>query len=549
MAHKLIFRGPEHREERRLEGTSVRVGRDPGNDVAIEAADWSVSRFHARFEYDGKQWRVVDTMSTNRVRVNDELIVPGDAGAHPLTDGDRVLLGGFEIRFVREESDKLVFEEDKRTGTNATLSFTPMPRVQDLSSLIEAPLAGRMNRETEEAIERAKRALGVLAKVGRRIAAVTPADDIIDAIVELVFEATPAERTALFLCDEDGVGLVPKCLRTRVRAATPTTMSVSETLVRRAFTEKAVVEMDPNIALSDSMHRLKLQSAVAVPLLADSKAVGAIYADSSTIAGAFDPFAIALLSALASHAAIALEQAHLLRQARQEERKRARLEQYLAPGVVTRILASGESTPGGFSMKAEEVEVTVVFCDMAGFTSQTEDMAPHEVLLLLNRCFSHMAEVVQEHGGTVDKYIGDCLMAVFGAPFPQADHASRAAFAALAIRDVVQMINNEGAAFEVDFRIGMHSGRAVAGDVGHVARRNWTVLGSTVNLASRIESSVAKPGQIVMTGATRAALGEEFEVAPIEVQKPPKGISRGFQAFELIGLRGTIAPAKGGVEA
>ena len=539
MAHKLVFGGSDRRGERRLEGTSVRVGRDPANDLVVEAPDWSVSRFHARFDYDGRQWRVVDTMSRNRVRVNGDLITPGDAGAVPLDDGDVVLLGGFEIRFVREESDQLVLKDDPRQGTSATLSYTPLPRVQDLSSLIEAPLAGRMNRETEEAIERAKRALGVLAKVGRRIAAVTPADEIIDAIVELVFEATPAERTALFLWDDEGAGLVAKCLRLRARPTETASMTVSETLVRRAFAEKAVVELDASAGLSASAHKLKLQSAVAVPLLADAKAVGAIYADSSTVASAFDPFSIALLSALASHAAIALEQARLLRRARLEERKRARLEQYLAPGVVTRILTSGESTPGGFSMKAEEVEVTVVFCDMAGFTSQTEDMAPHKVLLLLNRCFSHMAEVVQEHGGTVDKYIGDCLMAVFGAPFPQPDHASRAAFAALAIRDVVKMINNEGAEFEVGFRIGMHSGRAVAGDVGHVACRNWTVLGPTVNLASRMESSVAKTGQIVMTGVTRAALGDAFDVLPVEVTKAPKGITRGFSAFQLVGLHGT----------
>ena len=231
---------------------------------------------------------------------------------------------------------------------------------------------------------------------------------------------------------------------------------------------------------------------------------------------------MALLSALASHTAIALEQTRLLRKARQEERWRAKLGQYLAPGVVDRILASGESSPG-FLLKADEVEVTVLFCDMSGFTARTEEMEPHDVFVLLNRYFSHMTEVVQEHGGTVDKYIGDCLMAVFGAPFAQPDHAPRAARAALGLRDVIARVNASGEGPEVGFRIGMHSGRAMAGDVGHVTRRNWTVLGATVNLASRMESSVAAPGQIVLTGATRAGLGDEFDLRPIEVLKPSQG--------------------------
>jgi adenylate cyclase len=311
---------------------------------------------------------------------------------------------------------------------------------------------------------------------------------------------------------------------------------VSETLVRRAFAEQVVVQMDPQGDLTTSMHDLRLRSAVAVPLVHEGRAAGVIYADTTLLAGAFDAFGIALLSALAGQTALALEQARLLRKVRDEERKRARLERYLARSVVDRILASGQTT-SGFSMRAEEVEVTVLFCDMAGFTARAEGMAPHEVLLLLNHCFGRMTEAVQAEGGTVDKYIGDCLMAVFGAPEPQPDHPRRAARAALGIRAAIQAVNAEGPGFEVDFRIGLHSGRAVAGDVGHVARRDWTVLGSTVNLASRMESSVATPGQIVLTGETRAGLDErEFELRSIEVP-PLKGISRGLSAFELVGAR------------
>ena len=529
-----MFRRQDRREERTLAGDRVTLGRDAGNDIVIDDAGRSISRFHARFEFDGRQWRVVDTRSTNRIRVNGELIEPETAGARALADGDTLVLGSFEMRFIREEGETLLLEKGKVDATSVTLRT--VLQGQDLPALLDVSAAGRLPKEAQEAIERGKRAIGVLSVVGRRIAAVTPVDDIIDAIVDLVFDATPADRAALFLWDEDAARLVPKRTRTRT-SEEPSPITVSQSLVQRAFEEKAAAQMDAEAKPSASMHRLGLLSAVAVPLLAESKAVGVIYADTMRITAAFDAFGVALLAALASHAAIALEQTRLLRKARQEERWRLKLVQYLAPGVVDRILASGESSPG-LRMTAEEVEVTVLFCDMAGFTSRTEQMDPHEVLLLLNRCFGAMTEVVQEAGGTVDKYIGDCLMAVFGAPFAQPDHARRAALAALGLRDAIEHVNAGVGQLEVGFRIGMHSGRAVAGDVGHVTRRNWTVLGSTVNLASRMESAVARPGQIVLTGETRAGLAEEFDLRRIETVQAPKGITRGFEAYELLGLRG-----------
>ena len=532
MAYKLVLHWTDRREERPLSGTTARLGRDPSNDIVIDAPDRSVSRFHARLDFDGRAWQIVDTKSTNGVRVNGELIERGQA--HVLTDGDRLLLGDVDVELVREES-ALLFTDEKDPGQKSQ-RFTAVTRMQDLAALIERPAAAAAaSAATDGPIERAKRALTVVTALGQRIAAVTPVDDIIDAIIDLVFEATPAERAALLLWDEDIARLVPKRTRTREGGAAAT-MSVSQSLVREAFENKAVIQMDPTLKPSESMYQLSLRSAIAVPLLGQKRTVGVIYADTSLLTGAFDPFGISLLSALASHTAIALEQTRLARKARQEERWREQLEKYLPRGVVDRMLASGDSSPG-FSMKAEEMEATVLFCDMAGFTSRTEDMEPHAVLVLLNRCFSRMTEVVQEQGGTLDKYIGDCLMVVFGAPIAQPDHARRAARAALGLRDAIHSINAEVGNLALSFRIGMHSGKVIAGDVGHVARRNWTVLGNTVNLASRMESSVAQPGQIVLTGDTRAGLGDEFELRPIEILKPPKGIKRGFEAFELLGPR------------
>jgi adenylate cyclase len=534
MACKLVWRRGSGRQEWPLEGTVLKLGRDPANDIVIDSGDLSVSRFHARLEGDGRHWRIVDTRSRNHVRVNGEFIPAGEAGARLLRDGDTVLLGAsVELRFLREEDAGVVLDERPQDPEASVLTRSAALGMDGVSTLIQAP--GRLPDEAERALEQARQALRVVTEVGRRIAAVTPADEIVEAIVDLVFEVTPAERAALLLWDHDLQRLVPKLSRTRA-SHQAALMTISSSLVQQACDEGAVVQMDPRAGLTDSMLLQGLRSAVAVPLRGESRAVGVIYADTSQLHKAFDPFAVALLSALASHTAAALEQQRALRLAREEERKRQRLEQYLARSVVNRILASGVSS-SGLTMRAEEAEVTVLFCDMAGFTARTEDMAPREVLALLNRCFSHMTEVIHEHEGTLDKYIGDCIMAVFGAPEPQPDHARRAALAALGLREAVRRINAAGAGVEVDFRIGLHSGRVIAGDVGHVARRDWTVLGSTVNIASRMESAVARPGQIVLTAETRAGLGPEFELAPVAVVKPPKGITRDFQAFELLGRR------------
>jgi adenylate cyclase len=532
MAARLVYTHAGRRSERPLQGTRVTVGRDKANDIVIEDEGRSLSRFHARFDFDGTHWRIVDTKSRNRVSVNGKLIDPEEKGAQVLADGDSIMLGGFNLRFIREEAERMVLETERRAPGQTSETYTTVSPV-DLSGLIGS--SANLPKAAQAAVERAKRVLSVVTTLSQRIAAVTPIDDIIDAIVDLVFETTPALRAGLLLWDEDVGRLVPKSARGR-DGSDAGTMRVSESLVQKAFSERVTVQMDPKVP-SGSMADLRLRSAIAVPLVDDAKSIGVIYADTSLLAEAFDVFGVSLLSALANHAAMALEQARLLRRVRQEERARTRLERYLARGVVDRILASGETNPG-FSMRAEEAEVTVLFCDMAGFTTRTESLAPQDVLFLLNRYFGNMTEVILGHEGTLDKYIGDCIMAVFGAPQAQPDHARRAGLAALGMRDAIHKMN-EGQPEEkkVEFRMGIHSGRVIAGDVGHVARRDWTVLGATVNLASRMESSVASRDQIAVTGATRAMLGDEFETRPIVLAKLPKGISKDFQAFELLGLR------------
>jgi adenylate cyclase len=178
----------------------------------------------------------------------------------------------------------------------------------------------------------------------------------------------------------------------------------------------------------------------------------------------------------------------------------------------------------------------VLFADAVGFTDRCERTEPRAVAALLNRYFSRMADMVFKHEGTLDKFIGDCLMAVFGAPLETEDHALRAVTAALDMREALRDLNDEMPEEDrVLFRVGMHSGRVIAGDIGSARRSDYTVLGATVNLAARLQSAVAEPGQIIISDATHGALGGRFSVRPVgEFQ--PKGISRMVKCYEVLGL-------------
>jgi len=198
-----------------------------------------------------------------------------------------------------------------------------------------------------------------------------------------------------------------------------------------------------------------------------------------------------------------------------EERTRQRLRQvfsrYVADEVVERIMASGKLPDLG----GEALYVTVLFADIRNFTSISERLSAHEVVEMLNAYFSSVCEPILEYGGTVDKFIGDAVMAVFGAPAPQPDHARRALSTALAMASraeefqvkMAERFSGKGLP-EFHIGIGLHSGEAVVGNIGSPKRLEYTVIGDTVNIASRLESLTKELGwTIIASHETIAAAG------------------------------------------
>jgi adenylate cyclase len=178
---------------------------------------------------------------------------------------------------------------------------------------------------------------------------------------------------------------------------------------------------------------------------------------------------------------------------------------YLAPAVIERMISSNKSPELG----GETRNITIYFSDIVGFSSFSENLTPIQVVALLNEYLSAMAEIIEQHGGFIDKYVGDAIVAVFGAPLHDANHARNAVLAALQCRTRLQEINRSAGAFighQLGQRVGLNSGEALVGNIGSRRRFNYTVIGDAVNLASRLEGANKFFGTSVMASQTTFSL-------------------------------------------
>ncbi|TFV89318.1 adenylate/guanylate cyclase domain-containing protein [Oxalobacteraceae bacterium OM1] len=199
-----------------------------------------------------------------------------------------------------------------------------------------------------------------------------------------------------------------------------------------------------------------------------------------------------------------------LQERRTREQAVSLFRRFLNPGVVRQIVDQGETVE---SLSGRTREVTVLFSDIRGFTTLSESRPPQEVVALLNRYFERQVEVVFKHGGTLDKFIGDCIMAFWGAPVDDQQHAAHAVAAALEMQDVLvefkRELDAEGSnVSDFDVGIGVHSGPAVVGFIGAQRKLDYTAIGDTVNLASRVEGLTKGVARVLVTAETVQACGE-----------------------------------------
>jgi class 3 adenylate cyclase len=264
------------------------------------------------------------------------------------------------------------------------------------------------------------------------------------------------------------------------------------------------------------------ESHLLLPLLVKGHVAGVL--EATRVRGSFAERDRYLLMSLASQLSTALENARLYHQID------ALFRQYMPASVATQLLADPSQAALGGAVR----EISVMFGDLRGFTSLSERLSPPELVALLNRYYGAASGVVLEQGGTIDKFMGDAMMALFNAPAQQPDHALRACRAALAMQRVVAPIAAEAGDMP-RFGIGVSTGEALVGNIGSEAIRNFTAIGDTVNLASRLQTRAGQ-GQVLISGATYAQVKPWVVAEPLG-QIQVKGKAELVEAYLLRDLK------------
>jgi class 3 adenylate cyclase len=350
------------------------------------------------------------------------------------------------------------------------------------------------------------RRLGALVAVGREARVLQEERDLMARAVSLLGDAFDRTAIQVGLLREDRLDFPEELRAGPLGDGEPVTREGAEEVLR---------SLRPIETTADGT------AALILPLTVKDRPAGVLEVLRER---GFEPRDRSVLESVATQLSISLENARLYRQLDSLFR------QYMSPTVATTLLAD----PGQAALGGGIAEVTVLFADLRGFTSFSERSSPEEIVAMLNRYLGMAVPLVLREGGTVDKFVGDALMAVWGAPVRQPDHALRAARAARAVQEAIEEAA-EGRPDWPRFRIGINTGPALVGNIGSDELRNYTVIGDTVNLASRLESS-AEPGQVVIGRRTYEAILDAAEVEPLGPISV-KGKERPVEAYLLLGIR------------
>jgi adenylate cyclase len=376
-------------------------------------------------------------------------------------------------------------------------------------------------------------------ELSREIALERDLPTLLNKILLTIFKFVRADRGVIFLMNPQGE-LVPGASQRRDGTDSP--IPVSSTIMNHVIKERATVlthdaAMDFAASKGKSMILNRISSAIVAPLLHNNEILGVLWLDSETLAQ-FQPKDMEIVTAIASQAAMFIEINILGKKVELEIVNRERFTRLLSPNIAQRVLSGELEVKKGGQLVGE---CTVFNSDIRGFTPMSEGSRPEALVDLLNDYFEQMVEILFKYEGTLDKFMGDGIMALWGAPVVHPDDAFRSVSCALEQMEALGKFNRmriDANQQPLAIGIGIHTGPLVAGYIGSSKALSYTVIGDTANTSARL-CGVASSGQVLVSEATLAKLQGKF----VYEELPPahlKGKEKPFRVFDVKGLHPSV---------
>jgi adenylate cyclase len=568
------------------------LGRHPSN--SIQLLDKIVSKEHCTIEKRGETFVLRDLGSLNGTYVNGERVV----GERKLNHGDDIALGTTRARFDDGSSPLApvvgaAVPAAAPEAASATWQPAQAPRLspaapQAATGFTTAPMAGVIRagvpipldpttgslqplNATRVDVTDTKRSIGTqiaatqkgflpydqLAsnapqlsadyerlrlsyELSREIASERDLPNLLNRILLTIFKFVRADRGCIFLMDQTGERVAGASLR---RDGSDQPISVSSTIMDHVIQERATVlthdaAMDFAASKGKSMILNRISSAIVAPLLHNHEILGVLWLDSETLAQ-FQPKDLEIVTSIAAQAAMFIEINILGKKIEQEIVNRERFSRLLSPNIAKRVLSGElEVKKGGQLVQ----ECTIFNSDIRGFTRMSEGAQPEIIVEMLNEYFEQMVETLFKFEGTLDKFMGDGIMALWGAPVAHPDDAMRSVSCAIEQMEGLGRFNRkrmEAGVPPLGVGIGIDTGQVVAGYIGSSKALSYTVIGDTANTSARL-CGIAASGQILVSEATLNRLQNRFEWDEL----PPAQLKGKEKPFRVFNVKRPIKPVQ-----
>ncbi len=472
-------------------GRTVVVGRAVTSDVPIY--DPTISRRHAEVSLTEGGVKVKDLGSSNGTFLNGARITEAIAGENDVITFGKV---AFRVKEVTAPAPRpkvvppLPSEFGAKAGSTI-LRQLPVTNSGGVPAIVlDSPAGPSHLRVSAPSLEeRRQKKLELLLEISKELSKQQELDRLLDKVVDFTFQIMNVDRVSILLLEEATGELVPKISKGRT-AQSAASKHVPQSIARRVVEDRVAILSDNTPAderfKGKSILIQSVRSAMCTPLMGTAqKVLGILYVDNLTAAHSFADEDLEFLIAFGSLAAVAIENSQRSERLRHEALVLSNFQRYFAPNVAAQIAQQ----TGAVQLGGQKRPVVIFFSDIRGFTAMSETMSPDDIATLLTEYFTEMVELVFEHGGTLDKFMGDAMLALWGAPIVHEDDADRAMQCALDQLTALEKLNrkwkDEGRP-ELGVGFGINFGEVFAGNIGSDRRLEYTVIGDAVNTASRL---------------------------------------------------------------